>query len=67
MKRTDRWFVMTMECYYAARQAQELRAEAYSAGHATELADFYETVEPKLTFHRFLCGMRGRQADLEER
>ncbi len=43
--------------YYAAREAQELRAEEYSSGYATELADFYENVETKLTFKAYLIEM----------
>lgn len=43
-----------VESYRAARHAQELRAEAWSAGHATELAEFYRTQEPPVTFRRWL-------------
>lgn len=40
--------------YYAARNAQEERAEMYSAGYATELAEFYATQEDRVTFKAWL-------------
>lgn len=43
-----------MESYRAARHAQELRAEEWSAGHATELAEFYRTQERAVTFREWL-------------
>lgn len=43
-----------MSEYYAAREAQEQRAEMYSAGYATELAEFYATQEERLTFKSYL-------------
>ncbi len=43
-----------MAGYYAARNAQEERAEDYSAGYATELADFYATQEERITFKAWL-------------
>lgn len=43
-----------MDEYYAARAAQEARAEAWSLGYATELSEFYDTVEPRLTFKQWL-------------
>lgn len=50
-----------VESYRTARHAQELRAEAWSAGYATELAEFYRTVEPPLTFKAWLQH-QGREA-----
>jgi hypothetical protein len=44
--------------YRLAREAQDLRAEAYSNGHATELAEFYRSVEPPLTFRVWLIENR---------
>lgn len=40
--------------YYSYREAQEQRAEQYSAGYATELATFYEQVEERVTFKSYL-------------
>lgn len=48
-----------MTGYYLAREAQEKQAEAATNGHATELAEFYRDY-PRLTFRRYLEGMRGR-------
>lgn len=39
--------------YYAAREAQEQRAQDESAGYATELAEFYER-EERVTFKSYL-------------
>ncbi len=44
----------SMAEYYSAREAQEGRAEQYSAGYATELEDFYENVETRITFKAWL-------------
>jgi hypothetical protein len=41
-------------------EAQRLRAEAWSHGYATELAEFYRDVEPRLTFRAWLEGNRRR-------
>ena len=46
-----------MAGYYAAREAQEAEAEAYSGGYATELAEFYER-NPRLTFRQWLIWNR---------
>lgn len=43
-----------MSEYYAAREAQERRAEDYSAGYETERAEFYEAVETRVTFKAWL-------------
>lgn len=43
-----------MSGYYAARAAQEARAEQWSLGYATELAEFYATVEQRLTYKQWL-------------
>jgi Trp operon repressor len=43
-----------MQEYYAAREAQEQRAEMYGAGYATETREFYETQEQRVTFKAFL-------------
>ena len=43
-----------MAGYYSAREAQELRAECYGYGYATETADFYATQEARLTFKDWL-------------
>lgn len=43
-----------VESYRAARHAQDLRAEAWSAGYATELAEFYRTQERPVTFREWL-------------
>ena len=43
-----------MSEYYAARNSQEERAEAYSAGYATETAEFYATQEERVTFKSWL-------------
>lgn len=45
---------LLMSVYYAARQAQEERAEDYSHGYKTERDEFYRNVERKLTFKEFL-------------
>lgn len=42
-----------MAGYYAAREAQEMEAEAYSNGYAIELAEFYERT-PRITFRTWL-------------
>jgi len=42
-----------MASYYAARDAQEAEAEAFSNGYATELAEFY-TLNERVTFRRWL-------------
>jgi hypothetical protein len=43
-----------VESYRLARLAQEARAEAWSAGYATELAAFYRDVERPVTFRDWL-------------
>lgn len=43
-----------VESYRAARRAQEARAEAWSHGYGTELAEFYREVEPPVTFRQWL-------------
>ncbi|MGW6255474.1 hypothetical protein [Streptomyces sp. NPDC055085] len=56
------WEVSAVAChhclmmaeYYAMREAQERRAESYSAGYQTETRDYYRTVEKRVTFHDFL-------------
>lgn len=48
-----------MSDYYAAREAQEQRAEDYSAGYATELAEFYDTQETRVTFKAWLIDHKG--------
>jgi hypothetical protein len=47
-----------VEDYYAAVEAQRDQVEAWSCGYATETAEYYETVEPKLTFKSWLIGSR---------
>ncbi len=49
-----------MSEYYSAREAQEQRAEQYSAGYTTEQAEFYELIEPRITFKQWL--MSGNRA-----
>lgn len=46
--------------YYAIREAQEQRAEQYSAGYKTELKDFYENVEKRFVFKDYLIYSKGR-------
>jgi hypothetical protein len=46
--------------YAAAVEAQNLKAEAWSGGHATELEEFYRMVEARLTFKAWLLGMARR-------
>lgn len=48
------WHSTLVEGYRAAREAQQLRAEAATAGYATELADYWQTVERRLTFRYWL-------------
>lgn len=48
-----------MAGYYSAREAQERQAEAAAIGYAKELADWYRD-HPRLTFRRYLEGLRGR-------
>ena len=52
----------TMAEYYSAREAQEGRAEQYSAGYKTEQAEFYELIEPKITFKQWLMSGRRESA-----
>lgn len=52
---------LLMAEYYAAREAQELRAEEYSYGYDTEENEFYE-FEEKLTFKRFLIMRKGESS-----
>jgi hypothetical protein len=52
-----------MSEYYCARDAQEQRAEDYSAGYSAELQEFYDYVEPKLTFKEFLIGRKGNNGE----
>lgn len=47
-----------VEGYRAAAEAQRLRAEAASLGYAAELADYWRTVEPRVTFRTYLMGYR---------
>lgn len=54
--RCSRWHAELVEGYLLAREAQELRAETYSSGYATELAEFYRDVEPRVTFKAWLLG-----------
>lgn len=50
-----------MSDYYSAREAQEVRAEEYSNGYATEKEEFYAYQEPRLTFKEFLIGRKGNR------
>jgi len=52
------WHRALMEAYYDARNRQEMRAEEYSIGYATELKQFYTEVESKITFKFFLSNWR---------
>lgn len=45
-----------MTDYYAAREAQERRAEDWSLGYATETEQFYQEIEARLTFKAWLQG-----------
>ena len=45
-----------MSEYYAARNAQEAKAEDYSNGYRTEKREFYDSVERRFTFKEFLIG-----------
>lgn len=47
-----------MSEYHCAREAQEQRAEQYSSGYETELKEFYESVEERITFKSFLIGRK---------
>ena len=43
-----------VESYRTARRAQDLRAEEWAIGYATELAEFYRTQEQAVTFRAWL-------------
>lgn len=43
-----------MEEYYAAREAQERRAEQWSSGYQEDERMFYATIEERITFKSFL-------------
>jgi len=62
--RCSRQHAELVDGYQSARTAQEARAEAYSAGYATELAEFYRDVEPRVLFKDWLIG--SSQAALRE-
>jgi hypothetical protein len=47
-----------MEEYYAAREAQERRAEDYSYGYETETNEFYAFIEERITFKDFLINRK---------
>lgn len=49
--------------YRAARQAQEARAEAWSLGYRTELAEFYRTRERPVTFRDWLQHQERPESD----
>jgi len=57
------WHAELVSSYRAARAAQDARAEAWSAGYATELAAFYREVEAPLTFRDWLVWSRGSSAE----
>ncbi len=42
--------------YRLARQAQEMRCEAATAGYASEVRDYYANTERSLTFKDWLIG-----------
>lgn len=48
-----------MAGYYSAREAQDRQAEAATMQYDEELREYWERV-PRLTFRRYLEGMRGR-------
>lgn len=52
-----------MECYYLAREAQALRAEAHALGYATETDEFFAAVEPRVTFKAWLTNQRTNRDD----
>lgn len=53
------WHAELVTGYRLARAAQDARAEAYSHGHATELAAFYRDVETPVTFRAWLEASAG--------
>lgn len=53
-----------VEGYRLAAEDQDRRAEAWSHGYATELAEFYRDVEPRLTFRVWLEGHADRSRDV---
>jgi hypothetical protein len=48
-----------MAGYYLAREAQDRQAEAATLQYQSELEDWYR-VNPRLTFRKYLEGLRGR-------
>lgn len=48
-----------MAGYYSAREAQERQAEAATMDYESELREWFRD-NPRLTFRRYLEGMRGR-------
>jgi hypothetical protein len=45
--------------YHHLRHGQQCRAESFSGGNETELTEFYETVESKITFKKYLIDRTG--------
>lgn len=47
------WALRCAAAYWSARTPQLERVEAWAADHAADIADYYERVEPRVTF----CGI----------
>ena len=54
--RCSRQHAELVDGYITARTAQETRAEHWSIGYATELAEFYRDVERRVVFKDWLIG-----------
>lgn len=63
--RCSAWHRDLVEGYRLARYAQDQRAEEYSIGYRTELAEFYRDVETSLAFRDWLLGMADRNKDAQ--
>lgn len=55
------WHEDLVESYRTARRAQEDRAEAATLAYQTELSDYFETVERRVTFRAWLAEYRERR------
>jgi hypothetical protein len=51
---------LLMSEYYAIREWEESQAEQYTAGYATELAEYW-AFNPRTTFKEFLIGRKGNR------
>ena len=54
-----KWSEYATEMYRERLAIQDAAVEAYANGYATETADYYREIEPRVTFRDTLIQLRG--------